>query len=178
MGQPAGPPAVDVRPARVVCPFVTGGLNPGTAVALQMSGVEVTWAKLPRSSPTAYGRLFRDLWEAGESFVICEQDVVPTAAQLSEIVGCGHEWCSFNYDSDLYPPGPSFGLCRFDASVMDRWPLAAAVATVRNDRWDTQEEWWHIDSLVARDLTIRGVRWVAHDTLVHHAHAGAPSGPR
>lgn len=177
MGQLAGSPAVAARPVRVVCPFVGGGLHPDTAVALQLSGVDVVWAKLPRDVPTAYGRLFRDLWEVGETFVICEQDVIPTAAQLLEITTCGHEWCSFNYDTDLYPPGPMFGLVRFDAAVMDRWPLAATVATVANDRFDTEAEWWHIDSLVARDLKIRGVGWVCHEPPVRHAHSGAPSGP-
>lgn len=161
----------------MVCPFVGGGLHPDTAVALQMSGVEVTWAKLPRGDMGAYGRLIRDLWAGGETFVVCEHDIVPTARQLAEIVSCGHPWCSFLYDDDLYPPGPMFGLCRFDSAVLRQWPLAAEVATIIGNRRDTECEWWRVDSLIARDLRIRGVPWVAHDTLVHHAHVGPPSGP-
>lgn len=176
MGQPAGPPAVEVAP-RLVCPFVAGRLHPGTSVALMMSGREVTWARLPRADDAAYGRLFRDLWAGGHTFVICEHDVVPTDAQLADILGCGHGWCSFDYDTDLYSPGPMFGLVRFGAEVMAEHPFMPDDALTLGNRRDHECEWWRVDSQVCRSLTIRGVPWHRHTPAVHHAHAGPPSGP-
>lgn len=176
MGQPSGASAVGQRPPRLVCPFAPGRLRWETSVALQTSGYPVDWVRLPASDPTAYGRLFRDLWSAGETFVICEQDVVPTQDQLDDIMGCGHPWCSYEYDNDLYPDGPMFGLVRFDRRVMSEWPLAAGVALVVGKRRDMEVAWWNVDSHVARDLMIRGVKWARHTPPVHHAHVGPPSG--
>jgi hypothetical protein len=121
--------------------------------------------------------MFRRWWAECHTFVICEHDVVPTVAQLDRIVSCGHEWCSFQYDDGLYPVGPMFGLARFDASVMIEHPYAAEVALVIGKRRDVECEWWRVDSMVARDLMIRGVKWHQHEPAVHHAHIGAPSGP-
>ena len=161
----------------MVCPFTAGGLRPQTARALHASGLEIEWAQLPSHDEHAYGRLFRHLWSAGRTFVIVEHDIVPTVAQLQAIATCGHEWCSFLYDDELYPDGPMFGLVRFDARTMALWPHAAGIATVIGRRRDEEAEWWRIDSLVARDLNIRGVPWTAHPGRVQHLHHGAPSGP-
>lgn len=177
MGQFAGPPAVADRPRRVICPYVRGMLNPDTQRALWDSGLPVDFVRLPAGDETAYGRMLRNLWGGRETFVICEQDIVPTVAQLSEIAGCGHLWCSYNYDDGLYPDGPMFGLVRFSGGLMDLWPEAANVALVIGKRRDYEAEWWRVDSLVARDLNIRQVPWVLHTPAVHHAHVGPPSGP-
>jgi hypothetical protein len=117
------------------------------------------------------------LWARAETFIICEHDVIPTPEQLTEITGCGHGWCSYGYDDDLYPRGPMFGLVRFGRDVMVDHPAAAEVALVIGKRRDTEAEWWRVDSLVARDLMIRGVEWFEHTPTVHHVHAGPPSGP-
>jgi len=160
-----------------VCPFTLGGLRPETAHALQQSGLGVEWWQIPRGDEYAYGRMFRQLWTAGRTFVICEHDVAPTPSQLEAILDCGHPWCSYGYDDGLYPDGPMFGLVRFDAAVLEQWPHAADIATIIGKRRDTEAEWWRVDSLVARDLMIRRVPWVQHGPPVRHLHAGPPSGP-
>lgn len=152
-------------------------LNPGTMEAVQYPPCRLRMVRLPRDDPGAYGRLFRSLWAARETFIVCEQDVIPTAGQLAEIAGCGHGWCSYQYDDGLYPVGPMFGLARFDGRTMWDHPYAAEVALVIGKRRDTEAEWWQVDSLVARDLIIRRVDWFSHEPEVRHAHVGAPSGP-
>jgi hypothetical protein len=117
------------------------------------------------------------LWRSQRSFVLCEHDVVPTLDQLDEIVNCRHEWCSFSYDSDMYARGPMFGLARFDSAVMLAHPLAAEVSTMADREKMIGRTWHDLDAHVARDLSIRGVKWHEHSPPVHHAHAGPPTEP-
>lgn len=152
-------------------------LNPATARAALDCRLPLRMVRLPTDDEGAYGRLFRSLWAGRETFLILEQDVVPTGEQLSEIAGCGHGWCSFQYDDGLYPIGPMFGLARFDRQTMWDHPYAAEVALVIGKRRDTECEWWRVDSMVAKDLMIRRVDWHQHDPAVTHTHQGVPSGP-
>ena len=190
----------DPTPTMIVCPYVAGKLARPTQEALAMWPAPITWCQLPTDDHGAYGRLFRDLWRRGETFVICEQDIVPTVDQLAEISTCGHDWCYYGYDDNLYPEGPMFGLVRFDGRVMAEHPDAADRALSGSDGAGWQAPWWHVDSLVCRDLTIRLARpapegdgpdaqewarhpWkragcVTHLPPVHHAHVGPPSGPQ
>jgi len=185
--------------AVVVVPYVEPMLNPATRAVVQAVRAPHLFVQLDRGDVGAYGRLFRKLWGQGHTFVICEQDVIPTRAQLVGILTCGHDWCCYDYDTDLYPPGPMFGLVRFSAALMGAHPHAADSALVVGKRRDLEAPWWHIDSLMARDLTIRlsgavrdgescaaleGERhpWrragcVIHTPPVQHAHVGVPSGP-
>lgn len=181
-------------------PFVAGRLNPATLSVVLQSGLPYRLEDIDPLDDGAYGRMFRFLWSQKETFIICEQDVVPTQAQLWAIASCHHDWCSYNYGDGLYPDGPMFGLVRFSGRLMGRLPMAAEKALTTEDRpvrwsrlcddalarakegWPWTEggerKWWAVDNAVARDLTIRGVRWTAHGSRVAHAHAGPPSGPQ
>jgi hypothetical protein len=153
---------------------VPDGLREETRQALLQAAVPVEWVRLDRSDPFGYGRMLRRLWRQERTFVICEQDVVPTVSQLWEIVSCGHLWCSYGYDDGNYPEGPMFGLCRFDWRLMHMWPAAAEISTIIGSRRDYEAEWWRVDSLLARDLQIRQVPWVKHLPPVRHIHPGGP----
>lgn len=170
MGQPVGR-------TTVVVPFVHGMLNEDTCRTVAYSGYWHRFCDLDPLDEGAYGRLVRDLWGRQTSFVICEQDVIPTVDQLETIVECGHDWCSYSYDDGMYPDGPMFGLVKFSGRVMREHPHAAEVALVIGKRRDTEAEWWRVDALMARDLKIRGVPWFMHEPAVHHVHRGPPSGP-
>lgn len=161
----------------VVVPFVAGMLSRPTQQAMMASPYPVRTYQLPIRDAGAYGRLVRTLWRSQHDVIICEQDVAPTVEQLRTLDGCGHDWCSYNYDDGLYPDGPMFGCVRFSGRVMRDHPYAADVALVIGKRRDTEAEWWRVDALMARDLKIRGVPWSAHTPPVHHCHQGAPSGP-
>jgi hypothetical protein len=161
----------------VVVPFVHGRLHPDTLKAVQYSGLWCRFVDLDPTDEGAYGRLVRQLWQSQATVIICEHDVVPTQQQLSDLYTCTHDWCGFNYDGHLYPGDSMFGLVRLSGALMARHPHAAEVALIIGKRRDTECEWWRVDSMMARDLIIRGERWREHLPVVHHAHVGPPSGP-
>jgi hypothetical protein len=158
-------------------PFVDGMLDQDTCRTVTHSGYWYRLCRLKIGDDGAYGRLVRQLWAYGDTFIICEQDVVPTVDQLEAIVDCDHDWCSYSYDDGLYPDGPMFGLVKFSSRVLAKHPMAAEVALVVGKRRDQEAEWWRVDALIARDLKIRGVPWFMHEPAVHHVHRGPPSGP-
>ncbi len=45
-------------------------------------------------SDIAYGELIAKLWQRGESFLLCEHDVLPTRPQLEDIIRCPEPWCA------------------------------------------------------------------------------------
>jgi hypothetical protein len=161
----------------VVVPYVWGMLSPVTACMAVNSGWPHEFAELDADDEGGYGRLVRRLWLSQDDTIICEQDVEPTGAQITELACCQHDWCGFNYDDGLYPDGPMFGLVKLSGRLKVRHPMAAEVALVIGKRRDIEAEWWRVDALMARDLMIRGERWTPHTSRVHHVHAGAPSGP-
>lgn len=160
----------------IVVPFVHGQLHPDTLKAVRGSGFYNRLVDLDPLDPGAYGRLVRQLWRSQVTVILCEHDVVPTREQLATLHACGHDWCSYSYDGDLYPAGPMFGLVRLSGSLMADHPHAAEVALVTGRRKDGEAIWWQVDALMARDLKIRGVTWHEHFPVVHHAHNGPPSG--
>jgi hypothetical protein len=159
----------------VYVPFVAGRLHPGTWAAVAGSGLPAQFWAIDPADTGAYGRLVRRLWVKGADMVICEHDVVPTRDQLTAIADCGHGWCSYGYDSDLYPDGPYFGLVRFSGQVMRAHPRAAEVALHTGNSKQYEVGWWEVDAMMARDLKIRGVAWFQHRPPVHHAHNGPAS---
>ena len=162
---------------RVVVPYVLGRLEPATlrAVVSWPGGVDLV--RLPAEDRGAYARLVRSLWSAGEGFMVCEQDIVPTRAQLLELATCHARWCSFLYDADHYPDGPMMGLCKFSTPLLRAHPHAADVALIVGRRRDADAEWWNVDNRMARDLSIRHVPWCCHDSRVRHLHPGGPFRP-
>ena len=137
------------------------------------------FVEFDRGDEKAYGRWVREMWADRAGLLICEQDIVPTHDQLLDIGTCGHDWCCYPYDDDLYPVGPMFGLARFSARLMRTHPHAAERALVGGYWGDEEAVWWNVDARVARDLLIRLGQgsYCMHDTAVRHLHVGAPSGP-
>jgi hypothetical protein len=76
--------------AKIICPYTKEFINPATKAIVEKAGgkfVEMTdW--------DSYWKLFCDLWEKGEGFVLIEHDVVPAKNALQELANCKHDWCS------------------------------------------------------------------------------------
>ena len=161
----------------VSVPCTPDRLQPATLAAVALSGLPYRLVIFNPDDPYGYGRWWRQQWEKGETVIVLEHDVVPTRGQLLELERCGHDWCSYRYDSDLYGRGPMFGLVRFAGRVMRDHPLAADVALEDGERRPTEVGWWEVDYAMARDLLIRGVQWHEHLPPVRHLHPGCPSGP-
>lgn len=151
-------------------PYVPGRLVPATKLAIEQSGFPYLFHELPIGDDGAYARLVRNLWNLKRSMIICEQDVVPTIEHLHQMVACSHDWCSYCYDDGSHPEGPMFGLVHFTGAVMQAHPWAADDALVVGKRRDTDHHWGSVDSAMARNLMIRGVKWYRHIPNVHHSH--------
>lgn len=94
------------------------------ALALEAEGVDHEVRQM--ADDLDYGRLLRELWEAGEEFCIVEHDIRPAPGQVAELEGCElGVLCGYDY------PGPegdalghALGLTRFSAEVMALAPEA------------------------------------------------------
>jgi hypothetical protein len=99
------------------------------------------------ASDTAYGALVARLWKKGESFMLCEHDVLPTAALLEEMARCDREWCAgfaWRYISPVAPGETkpqhpvrqretALFLNKFSASLIARTPHV--IGAFRGLRW-------------------------------------------
>lgn len=151
-------------------PYTPGKLSWQTVTALADWGGYYVLAGMAGPDIGAYSRLLLRLLEIGETFVICEEDVVPTPGQLTSVTTCGHEWCYFEYENGPYPKGYNLGLARFGATLMAKYPHMARDALVTGARRDEECPWWSCDAAIHRNLTIRGAHPVTHGPPVYHDH--------
>src|SRR5260370_33320650 len=73
-------------PMKLVIPFASGCLHPQAQLLGEQLGAN--FINLDRDLEFGYYQLLKRLWAAGESFVVLEEDVVPTVALLEEIWAC------------------------------------------------------------------------------------------
>lgn len=149
-------------------PYVDGGLNRGTWWAVHSRGGPARFVWFDRQDPYQYGRFLRRLWEQGQDFIICEQDVIPTLRQFDQLEVCPKPWCSFGYESADYGDGPMLGLVRFRAVVLAEYPMAADIALHHGAGKELEVGWWNVDVALANDLNIRGIPWHRHTPPVRH----------
>lgn len=93
--------------------------------ALRDQGVEFEVVDVS-ADPLEYGRLLRRLWEAGDTFVLVEHDLVPPAGAIAELLDCDRPLCGFDYaghEGDAV--GHSLGVTKFGDELMaiapDAW---------------------------------------------------------
>ena len=63
--------------------------------ALQIEGVDHD--EIVCATPTTYGSLLTELWDAGEPFVLVEWDIVPWPGALDALEVCEQPWCGYPY---------------------------------------------------------------------------------
>lgn len=126
---------------------------------------------------TAYWRFLADLWRAGESFIIVEQDVEIHAGVVRALTYCPELWCVFpyqgprNYGDGSFPVfDQALGCTRFRASLMiDHPALFDAIGAGDSD--PTRARYWQgLDSQVAASLRSLGHRAHAHLPPATHHH--------
>jgi hypothetical protein len=95
-----------------------------------MEGLEVT--EVVMADRLHYARLFTELWQAGEGFILVEHDVVPWPGAIAQLEACEHECCAFEY-----PSGGSWcrslGCTKFSTSLVRRIPYDVEW---QNRAWD------------------------------------------
>lgn len=100
-------------------------VHPDTRAALEgWPGVEYHYTG---QDDYAYGRLLRELWKDGESFLLIEHDVVPTLEHLARMVGCENVYCAAPYRWGQ-AVGVTLGFTRFRSLLLRSYPDAAEIA--------------------------------------------------
>lgn len=108
---------------RVVVPYTN--VHPDTRAALEpWPDVEYRWTG---DDDYAYGRLLRELWAAGEDFLLIEHDVVPTVDHLLRMAICPSAYCAAPY-AWLQAVGVTLGFTRFRSVLLRAYPDAAEIA--------------------------------------------------
>jgi hypothetical protein len=126
----------------------------------------------------AYWELLRDLWSAGETFVLIEHDMELHSAVLPEFDACRQPWCVFPYPGPTPPRGwsqvehgdpllyRSLGCTRFSAALIAKRPRFIADLPSRH--------WERLDAEIAPALMRLGYQVHVHRPAVlqHHVWNG------
>jgi hypothetical protein len=155
---------------RVVCPYVTRedrvnnrlSLQPQTADLVRQLDGEFFDVS---GSDYSYFGTFRDLWREKRSFLIIEQDVLPTRAGIESLLRCNHLWCGCPYNIGGQD-AVCLGCTRFDARLMVRLPdLPERIASLKQGDIPPSI-WWRMDVNVAELL----MKFLGHNVHVHSRH--------
>lgn len=127
---------------RVVCPHA-GEPHPDTIATLAAWGGSVELVDIS-GSPYAYGQLLRELWAAGEDFLIVEQDIVASPAAFAEMITCPNPYCAAPYPWST-TLGPALGFTRFRSLLLRCHPLAADIACRLPSDYGEPGHWRQLD---------------------------------
>lgn len=119
-----------------------------------------------------YGNLVADLWEAGEDFLLVEQDVLVTPAVRDELAACPELYCAAPYNlCDGRGLGVALGCVRFKGELTQNYPY---VATPWRD-----VHWSVLDGAVDATMSeiVRRRPHVHSDAAVVHLHTGEGDRP-
>lgn len=142
----------------ILHPFVPASRDTGRQEATwrALAALRRTWAvrDVPVGQDGRYEQAVRAAWTAGDAFTICEHDIEPTAAHLTELAACPAPACAWAYRYGL----PATERARLDrlrtqladvpesllrqhealAALLDTWALADTAVVHRiqtNGRW-------------------------------------------
>jgi hypothetical protein len=113
-------------------------------------------------NPT-YPELLADLWEAGESIIMLEHDVVPFEDSIAEIASCPEAWCGHAYSD-----GGGF---RKDASNLGCTKLSASLIAATADFGTAErgeKDWRNCDARMSRCAYVAKLRPHRHYPNVEH----------
>ena len=151
---------------KVIVPYTR--LHPQVEPALVAAGVQARFVEVPKWD--SYAKLLIELWQAEETFVLVEQDIVVRPGVVDELLTCDQPWCGFLNDVGL-GIWPTLGCTKFDATYQRRFPglieraARIRIADVRPGHWRHMDV--AIDRVFHRELEIRGPH--AHAPAVAHA---------
>lgn len=154
---------------RVVVPYTA--IHPATAAALEELAPDAEMVDLS-GDVFAYQALVERLWADGETFLLWEHDITPTATALAEALSCRCWWSASPY------PGPNgvtlwrcFGFTRFRAEMLAATPNAARDAGLRDDSTDVPpRHWLRCDSRLIDVLLVEGYAGPHRHSAVGHHH--------
>ncbi len=129
----------------IICPFIPGMLRDETQEALRAEGA--WFYPLDPEDGRAYGKVLVHEWTKAEDFLIVEQDMLPTKADIQLMRDCPEQYCAavYAWTTDI---GPSLGFTRFRREFMLRYPDAMREANER-------AEWYQLDVVLQRAILVR-----------------------
>lgn len=86
--------------------------DPPALLALRMEGLEVI--PYPCAGPCDYGRMFAELWNEGQKFVVVEHDIVPSPGAVEALLDCPEKHCTHQYPLNQGQLAISFGIGKYD----------------------------------------------------------------
>lgn len=156
-----------VRGAHVIVPHTEGGLREETIQAVDSYGLPVVYHNTGEGD-SDYHDLIAEEWAAGKTFITVEQDIVPTAPALQQLLCCDQPWCGFQYE---YPPFPfkyaGMGCTKFSAELIARHPDALTETAKWSDPKHPPKHWCRVDGNLKQYLSDRGERLHLHGDVVH-----------
>ena len=148
---------------RVYVPYVT--LYPQTERALANLVLPVTLVYCP--ARWSYTELLRSLWRAGDTFILCEQDIGPRAGDDIALLTCPEDWCGFVYaNTDRY--AGHLGFTKFSSSLLRREPDVIDVARTYGHPNVPAGHWVWLDNRLRDVLEVRGYHFHSHVPPVPH----------
>lgn len=143
----------------VVVPYTN--LPPLLPWLLQSYGIEPRLVDL-RGGDHTYWSLLRSLWEARETVVVVEHDILPWPGAIEELSTCPGIWCANSYDQRGIGIFHSFGCVKFSKALMEQTPTI----------WDEiQDRYWSKLDAQFEFLTYQqGIRPHHHRPPVIHLH--------
>lgn len=165
-------PVVEVafNDAMVIVPFVDGMLRPETMAAVESCGAGYLTQPIATADAGDYARAFRDWWDLPMDIVIVEQDIVPTRAQLVELIDHPDEWVSAPYHVGEGRYTTGLGFCKIAASLRERWPDGATNITADPRGRGGYVSWQSLNEAVERHLGRLGERMTVLGAPVIHLH--------
>jgi predicted O-methyltransferase YrrM len=172
-----GLPEPELAPV-ILVPHIRGGLKPQTLEAVGMnSGANINGITVHielLEGEDAYHNLIAEFWREARTFITLEQDIVPTAEQVNELLTCAEPWCAFEYD---YPPFGLYagmGFAKFSSTLLRDEPRALDITANWSDAKHPAKHWCRVDGYLKQYLYSQGHVQHIHGQ-VEHLHQGRPA---
>lgn len=145
-----------------------GNVRKHTWLALQATVKEHDLFLVDVSSDEhAYYRLWRRLWDKGDTFCVVEHDIVVRADTFQKFDECANRWCCAPYPylrGDAYP---GLGCVRVRADLMRAFPDLIDDAGKHAFGSHEPKHWCTLDAAIGRELTARGILKCCHQRVAH-----------
>ena len=161
---------------RVVVPFTRPGLRRGVTRAIRDAGYKPDLRRLDDDDVEAYWRLLSDLWEAGDDFVLVEQDIIVREDTLESFDDCPHPWCAAGYRYLGSASYMGIGCVRFRAALLRRHPEMMDRVANRSYPNHGPKHWCTLDAAMQTELQGAREHVHGHGTVGHLSTDGPSHG--
>lgn len=124
----------------------------------------------------SYFNILAHAWDAGESFINIEHDIVSRETSLEYLERCPGDWCAAPYPYLDRPRQFGLGLVKFSAAIIARQPNMFEDISTWHNGAHPPKHWCTLDSWIYQYLTGRGeLRCEDHTLVGHLGHPGKKS---